>query len=97
MLNPTSRYVSSKIKKLGSMAYLERRLAPRPERFALLAEHTVTEGERLDHIAALHLGDPERFWQICDANAALAPEELEQTGRRIRITLPEGIPGTENA
>jgi hypothetical protein len=38
------------------------------------------------------------FWRICDANGAMQPEELTQTvGRRLRITLPEGIPTTPNA
>ena len=75
-------------------AYVRRRFVPHPEQFDLLVEHTVSEGERLDHLAALHLGDPERFWQICDANGVLRPEELIETvGRRVRITLPSGIPG----
>ena len=76
------------------VVHLRRRFIPQPEEFDLLLEHTVTQGERLDHIAARHLGDPERFWQICDANGVLQPEELIETvGRRIRITLPAGIPG----
>lgn len=80
------------------VVYLRRRFVPQPARFALLEEHTVRQGERLDHIAAQHLGDPELFWQLCDANGALRPEELaEPAGRVLRITLPEGIPGTPNA
>jgi hypothetical protein len=80
-----------------TLVYLKRRLVPAPEKFSTLQEHTVTEGERLDHIAAKYLGDPERFWQLCDANGVLAPEELEVVGRRIAITLPEGIPGVPRA
>ena len=77
--------------------YLRRRFVPPPENFALLQEHTVTEGERLDHIAAKYLGDPEQFWRLCDANGAIRPNELiESVGRRIRITLPENIPGPQN-
>ena len=42
--------------------------------------------------------DPEQFWRLCDANAAMRPDELtESVGRRLRITLPEGIPGVSNA
>jgi len=60
----------------------------------LLQEHTVIEGERLDNITAQHLGDPEQFWRVCDANNAIRPTELtDSPGRRIRITLPEGIQG----
>jgi hypothetical protein len=63
-----------------------------------LTEHTVNEGERLDNITALYLGDPEQFWRVCDANGVIRPEELTETvGRKIRITLPEGIPKTPNA
>jgi hypothetical protein len=75
--------------------YLSRRFLPPPERFQLLQEHTVTQGERLDNIAARQLGDPELFWRIADANRAMRPEELVETvGRKLRITLPEGISGT---
>ncbi len=80
------------------VVYLLRRFVPPPENFALLVEHAVTEGERVDNITAGYLGDPEQFWRLCDANGAIRPEELVETvGRRIRITLPEGIPGTPNA
>jgi hypothetical protein len=80
------------------LIYLRRRFVPPPERFALLVEHTVVEGERVDTIAAQYLGDPEQFWRICDANNVLRPEELIETvGRRLRITLPEGIPTTRTA
>ena len=81
-----------------SVAYLRRRFLPDPSRFAVLAEHVVTEGERLDTIAARYMEDPEAFWRIADANAAMHPQDLtEPSGRRLYITLPEGIPGTPNA
>ncbi len=80
------------------IVFLRRRFVPSPERFDLLTEHTVSEDERLDNITAIYLGDPEQFWRICDANGVIRPEELTETvGRRIRITLPEGIPKTPNA
>ena len=73
--------------------YLRRRFVPPLENFALLQQHTVTEGERLDHIAAKYLGDPEQFWRVCDANRALLPDDLTAAaGNVIRITLPEGVP-----
>ena len=78
-----------------TIVYVRRRFVPPPERFALVQEHVVVEGDRLDNLAAKYVGDPERFWQLADANAALRPEELtEKLGYRVRITLPEGIPGT---
>ncbi|MEA3207800.1 MAG: hypothetical protein QOE70_857 [Chthoniobacter sp.] len=100
---PSSRYHETPVATLTlpdgrEVAYLRRRLVPPPEHFALLQEHAVSEGERLDHIAARYLGDPEQFWRICDGNGAMRPNELlEPVGRRIRITLPENIPGGPNA
>jgi hypothetical protein len=99
---PNSRYYGGETLTIElpdgrKVVYLRRRFVPAPERFALLQEHLVTEGERLDNITAQYLGDPEQFWRICDANAVLRPEELEEIGRRIRITLPEGMPGLPNA
>ena len=76
-----------------TIIYMKRRFVPSANRFALLQEHTVTQAERLDNIAAQYLGDPEAFWRICDANNAMRPDNLTATiGRRLRITLPEGIP-----
>ncbi|MGP1666428.1 MAG: LysM domain-containing protein, partial [Rhodanobacter sp.] len=75
-----------------------RRFVPAPENFALLQWHVVVQGERLDNITAKYLGDPEQFWRLCDANRALQPEELtDRIGRRLRITLPDGIPGVPHA
>ena len=100
---PNSRYFGLQTAVLESpdhppVVYLLRRFVPPPERFSLLRLHTVTQGDRLDNLAAQYLGDPEQFWRLCDANRALRPEELAETpGSQIRITLPEGIQGTGNA
>ena len=98
----TSRYYSTETATYETpdgrfIRRLRRRFLPPLDRFTLLQEHLVTEGDRLDNITAKYLGDPEAFWRICDANPILLPEDLEEIGRRIRITLPEGIPGTPNA
>jgi hypothetical protein len=82
----------------NSITYLRRRFLPQPDQFFKLQEHTVLQGERLDQVTVEYLGDPERYWQICDANNAMRPEELiEEPGSKIKITLPEGIPGNSNA
>jgi hypothetical protein len=100
---PTSRYHGIDIAAFETgdgttIAYLRRRFVPPPERFALLMEHTVVSGDRLDTVTARYFGDPEQFWRVCDANGAVRPEELTETpGKTIRITLPEGIPGASNA
>lgn len=100
---PNSRYAGFETKTIEAadgrvIVYLQRRFLPSPENFALLQEHVVTQGERIDNITARYLGDPEQFWRVCDANAAMRPDELTETiGWRLRITLPEGIPGAPDA
>lgn len=75
-----------------TVACLRRRFVPPPEIFSTLQEHRVIAGERLDHLAARYLGDPELFWKLCDANNAFTPSELTDVpGRTLRITLPEGF------
>ena len=76
--------------------YVLRRFVPQPEQFQVLQTHTVMQGERLDNIAAQYLGDPTLFWRICDANRAMKPSELTETvGRKLAITMPAGITGTQ--
>lgn len=99
----TSRYHAIEVAKLEvdettTIAYLRRRFCPPPERLALLQEHTVVQNDRLDNITARYLGDPEQFWRVCDGNSALRPDALtEVVGRRLRITLPDGVPGLPSA
>ena len=99
---PTSRYYSVKTASLltadGTMlVYLRRRFVPGSDRFTMVQQHRLAGGERLDHLAATYLGDPEQYWRLCDANDAVRPDELTETlDRRIDIALPEnttGVPG----
>lgn len=99
---PTSRYAAVETTTAALpdgrvVPHLRRRLLPPADRFATLAEHEVERGDRLDNLAAAHLGDPEQWWRICDANGAERPDDLLEVGRRLRITLPEGVPGTPGA
>ena len=102
---PTSRYHSVETTKLvdaegKEIVFLRRRFVPQPESLALLVEHVVRQGERLDNVTARYLDDPEQFWRICDANRAMQPDALlddDRIGQRLRITLPEGVPGTPSA
>jgi hypothetical protein len=100
---PTSRYYGIAAAQLTrsdgtTVAYLQRRFVPPPENFATLQEHSVADGDRVDNLAARYLGDPLQYWRICDANRAMRPAELTETvGYRLRITLPEGIPGVADA
>jgi hypothetical protein len=78
------------------ITYLARRFVPQPgaPNFATIAQHNVSQGDRLDLIAAKYLGDPLIFWMLCDANGAITPNDLVDTpGRVIAITTPQGVPG----
>jgi hypothetical protein len=100
---PNSRYsgIDTKLMEMADrrvVIYVQRRFLPSPDKFALLQEHVVTEGDRLDNVTARYLGDPEQFWRVADANGAMRPQDLTLTiGRRLRITLPEGMPGLPDA
>ena len=55
----------------------------------------VVEGDRRDLLAHRHLADAELWWRLADANGVVDPRALTGTvGRRLRVTLAEGVPGT---
>jgi hypothetical protein len=45
-----------------------------PPTFALLGEHLLRQGQRLDHLASHYLGNAEGFWQIAEINDAVLPD-----------------------
>ncbi|RKI64956.1 hypothetical protein D7X55_17120 [Corallococcus sp. AB049A] len=95
MFEPTSRYASLETVTLTLpdgrvVAYKRRRFLPSGQEMRLLAEVTVTEGDRLDLLTARTLGDPEQFWRVCDANDVLNPfDVMEEPGAVVRIAMPE--------
>jgi hypothetical protein len=98
MLDRTSRYANvgraTLVRRTPAgdrveVVYLERRFVPPADAAATLVEHRYAEGERLDTITARYFGDPTQFWQVCDANEVLRPEELtDEAGRPIVIAMP---------
>ncbi len=76
-----------------TVRYVRRRLLPRLDEQTPLAEHEVAAGERLDVVAARYLGDPTRFWLLCDANPVLDARELEVPGTRMVVAMPGATPG----
>ncbi|MGW0630282.1 hypothetical protein [Streptomyces sp. NPDC002758] len=96
MFSVTSRYRDLDIAHLTlpdgrRIAYVRRRFLPVAPPSAVVAEHSVAQGERLDVITARYLVDPEQFWQLCDANGAMRPSELTaEVGRRLVVPLPQG-------
>ncbi|MBX3010850.1 MAG: hypothetical protein KF832_05050 [Caldilineaceae bacterium] len=98
MFEPTSRYYGLATATYTGpdgvpITYVRRRFLPRGEMQALLAEVTVTDGDRLDLIAAHTIGDPEQFWRIADANNAMQPFDLvAEPGAVLRVTTPQVLP-----
>lgn len=95
---PGSRYagLGTAIHRLPDgteVAYFRRRQVPPPDALATIGREEVRPGDRADLVAARALGDPTRFWQICDANLAFDPAEIEAPGRMLRVALPAGFPG----
>lgn len=91
----TSRYFASDQLEHNGIPYLRPRLLPSPDSFVTIATYEVRVGDRADVLAFRQFGDAEQWWRIADANPVLDPRELTDTpGRTLRITLPEGVPGT---
>ncbi len=95
MLEHDSRYYDIETATIkapdGSLiSYKKRRFLPDGKKMETHSEITVTEGERLDLIAAKTYGDPEQFWRICDANDAMNPFDLTRTiGAKLKIASPQ--------
>jgi hypothetical protein len=94
---PGSRYHGVEVKAElidgEQRVYVARRFVPPQDQFSVVQEYRVVDGDRLDNLAARFIGDPEQYWQLCDANAVLSPEALERPGEIIMVTLPAGVPG----
>ncbi|WP_413811716.1 hypothetical protein [Streptomyces sp. OE57] len=73
--------------------YVRRRLLPPlGEVGEDTATHTVSSGERPDHLGQRYFGDPAAWWRIADANPVLDPRELTaEPGEEIEV--PNGFPG----
>ncbi len=101
LFGPNSRYastptVTTTLPDGRQVEHLRRRFIAPAERFEQIGVHRVVEGERLDLISFLYNNDPEQFWRLADANEAMNPDDLEEVGRALRITLPEGIPAPKD-
>ncbi|HXL59225.1 MAG TPA: LysM domain-containing protein [Mycobacterium sp.] len=72
--------------------YLQRRVIPQPEQYATMRQYVTVQGDRIDYVANVQVGDPLLYWILCDANAVMDPDALtDEPGRVVRITLPAGI------
>jgi hypothetical protein len=78
------------------ITYKRRRFLPQGDAMPVLVEAIVGVGDRLDLITARALGDPEQFWQVCDANNGMNPFELTvEMGRVLRAPIPQFQEGAE--
>jgi hypothetical protein len=95
MFESTSRYYPLETATFNApdgraINYRRRRFLPQGETLPLLVEVIVADGDRLDHITARTIGDPEQFWRVCDANDAMNPPDLTaEPGRRLRVPVPQ--------
>jgi hypothetical protein len=101
---PNSRYNGVAVLELKRsdgrrVAYVARRFIAAPDALAVVREHAVVQGDRLDLLAAQVFGDPELWWKIADANDTLRADELAETpGRVVRVVaVPEGFDGAAGA
>ncbi len=96
--NPSSRYFGFGVQYFTrpdgvQVAYLQRRIIPRPDIYTSVRNYAVVDGDRVDNLSASFLGDPLLYWMICDANRSTDPDDLTaQIGRTILIPLASGIP-----
>lgn len=94
MFEEKSRYSTCKDATLVTqdgqvITYKKRRFLPQGEKMPARAKIPVLAGDRLDVLAARHVGDPEQYWRICDANNVMHPLEITaEPGRIIKIASP---------
>lgn len=99
MFDPKSRYAKIEEATLlvpkGEEApepvrYKRRRFIPNNEGSILLTTLIAREGDRIDNVAARHLGDPSRYYHLCDENGVMTPSDLVAApGRAIRVAMPK--------
>lgn len=95
MIDPESRYrdtsTTEHVTSTGRrIVHLRRRFLPPATSLTPVARAIVTEGDRLDLVAARTIGDPLQWWQVADANDAMNPAELEgPSGRLLDVAVVE--------
>jgi nucleoid-associated protein YgaU len=101
--NPSSRYYGAAVESFSlangtPVMYLARRIIPQAANYSSTQTYVISDGDRLDNLAAQFLGDPILYWMICDANVTTDPDELTaQAGRQIAIPIPASLaPGSRN-
>lgn len=85
---PTATHVTADGREV---VHLRRRFLPDPSDRPVVATVTVVRDDRLDLVAARHLGESLAWWRIADDNRAMHPADLTATpGRRLSVRMPGG-------
>jgi nucleoid-associated protein YgaU len=79
---PNATYVDS---NGNTIVYKQRRFLPQVSDQTLIAQVTVTAGDRLDLIANRTLNNSLLFWQVADSNNAMNPFDLVQPGNVLQV------------
>lgn len=61
-------------------------LPPQKLQQSLLGFHPRKQGQRLDHMAAKYLQDPQGFWRIAQINNVM---HVDQLAERLEIAIPQ--------
>jgi hypothetical protein len=95
MFDAMSRYATIETARMALpdgriVAYKRRRFLPQGRSLPVLAEVIVVDGDRLDLISDRTLGNSLLFWQVCDANDAMKPDDLTaEPNQRLRVPMPQ--------
>ena len=66
------------------ITYKKRRFITDAEQIPSLIT-VVSEGKRIDQVSYATLGNAKLYWKFADANNVFSPNELEQSGKKIRV------------
>lgn len=94
MFNERSRYADQPTRERTTRdgrraVFVVPRVTPPPEALAAGSRIVATDSDRLDGLAHLHLGTPEAWWMLVDANRAMHPREvLAEAGRDVVVPIP---------
>lgn len=80
-----------------AITYVARRFVPQPEDLEVIGKAPVLPGDRADRLAARHLGDATRWWQLADASGLSFHELGSRPGAAIPLALPKAGGGTTGA
>ena len=82
VFDPKSRYVKPPLEPYPVKDFRGRDVfaLPMPEPFVEVSvgRHAKKENQRLDHLAAGYLNDPNGYWRIAELNGAVLPDALSE-------------------